>query len=195
MATQDFHKILESISTDEKCLELLNSVRCLSNPICPFCGCQKSYRYSNGKLYKCAKCRRQFSSRTGTILDGTKIPLRKWFMTFYLITLNKKGTSSVQLSRQLGVTQKTAWHMLSGIRTLLETTADNGFHSRKGNITREPMLGNIEDAFERILHKMLGSSPPGIDKRSKGSEKKENRRVAPAVIYYRPPSDFDPEID
>ena len=77
---------------------------------------KKIYSYKNGKTFKCAHCHKQFKVTIGTIFENSNIPLQKWFLTFYLIALSKKGISSVELSKTIGVTQKTAWYLLHKIR-------------------------------------------------------------------------------
>lgn len=77
-------------------------------------------RYKNGKTFKCAHCKKQFSVETGTIYENSNIPLQKWFLTFYLISLSKKGRSPIELSKMIGITQKTAWYLLHSIRYMLE---------------------------------------------------------------------------
>lgn len=71
--------------------------------------------------YKCADkdCDEQFNAKVGTIFEGSKVPLKKWFIAIYLLTSHKKGVSSHQLARDLKVTQKTAWFMLQRLRTAL----------------------------------------------------------------------------
>ena len=66
--------------------------------------------------FHCRACRQYFSVRTGTLLHASKLPLSKWALAFYLMSVNRKGVSSVQLSKALGVTQKTAWHLEHRIR-------------------------------------------------------------------------------
>ncbi len=66
--------------------------------------------------FHCRACRQYFSVHTGTLLDASKLPLSKWALAFYLMSVNRKGVSSVQLSKALGVTQKTAWHLEHRIR-------------------------------------------------------------------------------
>lgn len=58
--------------------------------------------------------------KTGTIYENSNIPLQKWFLTFYLISLSKKGISSIELSKTIGVTQKSAWYLLHKVRYMLE---------------------------------------------------------------------------
>lgn len=73
--------------------------------------------------YKCGGCRRHFSVRIGTIFQDSRLPLRTWFLALYLACNSSKGISSVQLARQIGVTQKTAWHMLHRIREVVKEAA------------------------------------------------------------------------
>ncbi len=103
---------------EQTCREYLATIRWNGQPVCAYkeCGHDKVFKFSNGKVYKCAKCRKQFSVRVGTIFEDSKIPLQKWFAAIYLITSHKKGISSLQLHRDLGVTQKTAWYMLHRVR-------------------------------------------------------------------------------
>ena len=94
---------------EDSCRKYLEKRRWGNTPTCPHCGnAQKIYRYKNGKTFKCAHCKKQFSVKTGTIYENSNIPLQKWFLTFYLISLSKKGISSIELSKTLGVTQKSA---------------------------------------------------------------------------------------
>ncbi len=60
-------------------------------------------------LYQCNACRKQTSVKAGTIFEASKLPLRLWFKAMYLMTQSKKGISSIELGRRLGVTQTTAW--------------------------------------------------------------------------------------
>lgn len=88
-------------------------------PVCPHCSHEKIYSYKDKKTFKCAECRKKFNIRTGTIFQNSKLPLRKWLIAMYLLTSHKKGISSYQLAKDIGVTQKTAWFMLHRIREML----------------------------------------------------------------------------
>jgi transposase-like protein len=69
-----------------------------------------------GRIHDCKSCRKQFTVRTGTILEDSKLPLQKWLYAMYLMTVSLKGISSIQLAKQLGVTQKTAWFVEHRLR-------------------------------------------------------------------------------
>lgn len=111
-------QLFDYFKDDQICRDYLETIRWNGQIVCPYkdCGCEKVFKYSNGKVYKCSACKKQFSVRVGTIFEDSKISLKKWFAAIYLITAHKKGISSLQLHRDLGVTQKTAWFMLHRVR-------------------------------------------------------------------------------
>jgi transposase-like protein len=91
---------------------------------CPHCGVVDASTALEGKahrpgLYQCNECRGQFSVTVGTLFERSKIPLNKWLLAVYLLSASKKGMSSHQLHRMLGVTYKTAWFMTQRIREAL----------------------------------------------------------------------------
>ncbi|MBK6825433.1 MAG: IS1595 family transposase [Chitinophagaceae bacterium] len=118
----DFQK---EFNTEEKCREYLEQQRWDGTPACPFCGSINVHRFPNGKIFKCREkgCRSKFSVTVGTIYENTKIPLTKWFLATYILSVHSKGISSLQLAGWLGVTQKTAWHLNHRIRAMLTDKA------------------------------------------------------------------------
>ena len=85
---------------------------------CPHCASAEISVRENRKPmpFHCRTCRQYFSVRTGTLLHASKLPLSKWALAFYLMSVNRKGISSVALHKALGITQKTAWHLEHRIR-------------------------------------------------------------------------------
>ncbi len=123
-----FKSILEfqkTFSTDEKCRKELEQSRWHGTPACPHCGSINVCRFANGKVFKCREkeCRKKFTVTVGTIYQNTKVPLTKWFLATYILSVHSKGISSLQLSNWLGVTQKTAWFLNHRIREMLKDTA------------------------------------------------------------------------
>lgn len=111
---------------DERAREYLESLRWPKGPVCPHCGSNEAHYQLNGTahrpgLWKCKDCREQFSVTVGTVFERSKIPLSKWLMAVYLLCSSKKGMSSHQLHRTLGVTYKTAWFMTHRIREAMKT--------------------------------------------------------------------------
>jgi transposase-like protein len=100
----------------------LERVRWPNGPVCPHCGSVSKDHYKlEGEahregLWKCKDCREQFSVTVGTVFERSKIALNVWLQAVYLLCSSKKGMSSHQLHRILGVTYKTAWFMTHRIR-------------------------------------------------------------------------------
>jgi transposase-like protein len=84
--------------------------------VCPACGEAKRIGIRKGAFYRCNACLLDFTIRTGTIFERSKIPLHKWLYAMYLLVTARKGISSLQLAKQIGVTQKSAWFMLQRLR-------------------------------------------------------------------------------
>ena len=93
---------------------------------CPKCGSVNIQERTTRKpqAYRCRDCRKDFSVKTGTVMQGSNIPLSKWALAAYLMTTNLKGVSSMKLHRDLGVTQKTAWHLTHRIRKAMESGSE-----------------------------------------------------------------------
>ena len=85
---------------------------------CPRCGSDRTNPVpsENPMPYHCGGCRRYFSVKTGTVMQSSKLPLRKWVIGIYLMSTSLKGVSSMKLHRDIGITQKTAWMMAQKIR-------------------------------------------------------------------------------
>ena len=85
---------------------------------CPRCGSLSVYeRHSRKPMpYRCRECRKYFSIKTGTPMQGSNLGLRVWAIAFYLMATGIKGTASTKLHEDLGITQKTAWHLAHRIR-------------------------------------------------------------------------------
>jgi len=118
MINKDFNSILELIQAfpDEiSCIKHLEKLRWNGNAVSPFDPTSKVYK-CRGNRYRCKNTGKYFNVKTNTLFDNTKIGLQKWFLAIWLITSHKKGISSLQLSKDLKVTQKTAWFMLQRIR-------------------------------------------------------------------------------
>lgn len=124
-----FKSILEfqkEFSTDEKCREYLEQQRWNGTPACVHCGSLNVHRFvTNPKIFKCREkeCRAKFSVIVGTIYENTKLPLTKWFLATYILSVHSKGISSLQLANWLGITQKSAWHLNHRIRQMLSNNA------------------------------------------------------------------------
>jgi transposase-like protein len=108
--------------TEEEARDLLEKTRWPDGATCPHCG-TKEVTKLQGKstrpgLYKCKDrdCRKQFTITVGTIFEDSHIPIKTWITAFHIMCSSKKGVSALQLSRQLGLSYRPAWHMAHRIR-------------------------------------------------------------------------------
>jgi transposase-like protein len=127
--------------------------------VCPHCGSKERISKMGGKAtrfgaYKCYACRKQFTVKVGTIFESSHVKMHIWLQAFYLIAGSKKGISSNQLHRTLGVTLKTAWFMGHRIREAM----------RNGSLAvpSEPMggEGKIVEADETYIGKKASMPKP-----------------------------------
>ena len=118
-------ELTQHFSNEETCRKHLEELRWNNKPVCPYCNHKKVYKIEKGKRFKCAnkECYKKFSVTVGTIFENSKIPLKTWFIAIYFACNHKKGISSLQLSKDIGVTQKTAWFILHRIREMLKEKA------------------------------------------------------------------------
>lgn len=84
--------------------------------ICPGCNEPKRITTRKGGYYRCNACKTDFTVRTGTIFERSHIPLHKWVYAMYLLVTARKGISSMQLAKEIGITQKSAWFVLHRLR-------------------------------------------------------------------------------
>jgi transposase-like protein len=87
-----------------------------NGPHCSVCGFGDRVRARKGGFYRCNQCKEDFTVRTGTIFERSHVPLHKWIYAMYLLVTARKGISSMQLAKEIGVTQKSAWFMLQRLR-------------------------------------------------------------------------------
>jgi transposase-like protein len=106
----------------------LEAIRWPDGPVCAHCGSANRDHYPlKGKttrpgLYKCKDCLEPFTVTVGTVFERSKIPLNKWVLAAHLMASSKKGFSSHQMHRTLGVTYKTAWFMEQRLREAMRNT-------------------------------------------------------------------------
>jgi transposase-like protein len=119
---KNLKELLEKFKDEATCREFMIQARWNGKPECPYCKHNKTWKIEAGKRFKCAskECGKKFSVTVGTIMEDSNIGLRSWFIALYLISANKKGISSVQLAKHLGITQKSGWFLLMRLRQSLK---------------------------------------------------------------------------
>lgn len=122
---------MEAFPTEESCIRYFETLRWGDKVISPFDSSSKVYKCANGK-YKCRNTGKYFDVKTRTVFASTKLPLRLWVYAIFIFMSHKRGISSCQLARDLGVTQKTAWNMLHKIRQFMDSQ------------NKQPLSGEVE---------------------------------------------------
>lgn len=180
LMVKNLKDLMSRFKDEQACRDFLVAQRWNGIPECPYCGCRKSYKIEKGKRFKCAnpECWKKYSVTVGTIFEASNIPLTTWFAAMYLITAHKKGISSVQLAKDLGVTQKTGWFILMRIRESLKEKAplllvnevqvdeaymggeDKNRHKDKKKLTtgrgaKVPVVGMVETGGGQVVTKVM----------------------------------------
>jgi transposase-like protein len=156
----------EIFANEDKARAFLENLVWPNGPVCPHCECSEVYKLTaklgskspvRPGVYKCKKCRKQFTVRIGTVMEESLIPIRKWLMAFHLVTSSKKGISSHQMARELGITQKSAWFLNHRIREAMK---------------KEPMATMLKGVVE-VDETYVGGKPriTGQGKRGRGTKK------------------------
>ena len=144
----------------DKARKRLEALRWPDGPECPHCGSVKAWKLDTRPgLYKCGEyqCRKQFTVTVGTVFERSHVPLNKWLMAVYLMCSSKKGISSHQLHRTLGVTYKTAWFMTHRIREAMRDDSGGMLGFDRGPVEADETFVGAK----RPKHKPKGMSGSG----------------------------------
>jgi len=117
-------KAIQYFADEKTCVEYLAARRWPNGAVCPSCGSKEVRFIPTRNIWECkAKhAKRQFSIKVGTIFENSAIPLSKWLVALWMIANCKNGISSYEISRALGLTQKSAWFVLHRVRLAMRTS-------------------------------------------------------------------------
>jgi transposase-like protein len=103
---KNLKEVMAQLGDEQECRAYMELMRWNGKPVCPHCGEHKPYKLADGKTYRCrAKtCKKDFSVTVGTVFENSKVPLSTWIAATYVLSAHKKGISSCQLARDLGIT-------------------------------------------------------------------------------------------
>jgi transposase-like protein len=122
MKYKSLFDLMKDYNTEEKCRKYFIRHRWENGVVCPHCGnCEtetKIYKTKRG-IFRCGACSKDFSVRINSFMGDSPIPYRKWLMAIFLLTSHNKGVSSIQLAKDIGITQKSAWFIIQRIAYLV----------------------------------------------------------------------------
>lgn len=145
---------------NQKCIEHLEKAYWNGIAVSPFDKGSKVYTCKNGN-YKCKNSNKYFKVTTGTMFENTKIPLRLWFMAMWVINSHKSGYTSVNLGKDIGVSQKTAWFLLQRIRSCHAVENNNEL---SGYIEMDESLIGGLDENRHVSKKSKNTGAPNYGK-------------------------------
>jgi transposase-like protein len=126
------------LADERKAGEFIEKLRWSNGVTCPLCDHDKVYECSGEnaqrKQWKCAKCRKKFSVTSRSIFEGSHIPLGKWIYGIFLMCSSKKGVSSNQLMRELGISYRSAWFMTHRVREAIAVEPMAGMFGKAGAV-------------------------------------------------------------
>ena len=109
-------QLMEKFPTERSCVEYIAALRWPNGPECPKCNSKHVRQRTDDGRFNCYDCHQSFSVRKDTVFASSNLPLRKWFVAMWLYANHPRGISSVQLSKEIGTTQPTAWKLLKRVR-------------------------------------------------------------------------------
>ena len=116
--TLSLNDLFKLFSTERKAVRWLERSRWGDKPICAHCGGNEKLTVAKTKkhTYWCCGCHKHFTVKTGSVMHGSNLDVQKWAIAIYAVLTARKGVSSLQMSKELGITQKSSWFMLQRIR-------------------------------------------------------------------------------
>lgn len=174
---KSIYDLLQALPDDNACRAFLEDLRWSGVPTCPHCGSINHNHYKLktkgvfAGLYKCKDCRNRFTVTVGTMFEGSHLSLRKWLIAIYIFTSYKKGISSIQLGKELNITQKSAWFVLSRLRHNFKPTAGQKFERIIQN--DESFVGRM-NANRHKSKRMTNGKGRGVNDKTSVFNKIEN---------------------
>ena len=173
---------LQRYGSEPQCAEAIFKARWPRGYRCRACGSRSHCRLRTRKLFQCNTCKHQVSLTAGTLFASTRLPLTTWFLAIHLLTQSKHGISSLELARQLGVSQNTAWQLkhklmqamrerdervpLAGIVQVDDAYWGGQRHGQRGRgaAGKTPFVAAVEVTADGRPHKLRMSCVKGFRK-------------------------------
>lgn len=184
-------KLFELFPDEEAARKYLEDRLWPNGPKCPTCASSERLTTRKNGFYRCNACQFDFTIRTGTIFGRSHIPLHKWVHAMYLLVTARKGISSLQLAKQIGISQHAAWFMLQRLREAC---------SHPDNIDKLKGIIEIDEAFfggkeaNKHKNKKLNAGRGSVGKTAVLGMRERGGRTRAKVIADRTLSTIQQEI-
>lgn len=162
---------------EAQCIQALSRSRWPLGFECPECGSLRGHALKARPLMQCAVCRHQVSVTAGTIFHSTKLPLRIWFLAMHLLSQAKHSVSGLELSRQLGVSQTTAWALKHKLMQVMMEPERK--HSRCLPLDRQPAPPAVSRRIPVALQPSLRPGQPSSTPTSRRRQNPAHARQVP----------------
>lgn len=150
-------KLNQKFPDEQSCRDFIEFIRWRNKPVCPRCKSQDTWKYDDRITIKCAKCKRQFNVKTGTVFADSRISLKQWFLAFVYVG-TQKGVTAAFLARELEITRASAWYLKQKIMKMIKSK------------TYKPLMDGIIEVDEVYI--TVEAKKPGVSyKRGRGSER------------------------
>ena len=155
--TLSTYEMMQKFPNEQSAIDYLAGILWKNGTVCPFCKGQNVRERKNRKnFWHCNPCNKDFTIRTNTIFHRSHIPLHKWMLAMYLIVTHRKGISALALSKELGITYRSAWHLEHRIRAACGHQVDK-FDGK--------FLGGAEKGLLRDVSLVFGKAYPTLHRR------------------------------
>lgn len=180
-------------SDEDRCNEYMKQIKWPDGRItCPKCNSDRIGEVKTRKMLRCKDCRKQFSYKVGTIFEDSPLGLDKWFVAVWCITNAKNGISSYELHRALGVTQKSAWHMLHRVRLAMQ---DGNLTKLKGTVEAdETHVGGKAKNMHKAKRKQRIKGTGHVGKTIVQGVLERGGRVIAGVVHNHKRSTLQPNV-
>ena len=153
----------EGFSTEEQCLHHFKNVREKEGVKCSACGSEEHYWLKAKRQFQCKICKFRTGIKCGTLLECSKLPIRKWYEAFHLVTMSKKPISAKTLERHLQVHYETAWFLLQKVRIAMGRR--NKTYTLSGNV-------EVDECMQAVIElSQEANAEDHHTKRGRGADK------------------------